>query len=304
MRLHQLRCQSDAGRERLARRVADADRWLPAAGRCSPGGPRTMADLLAAGPDGLDGACARPRTRARIADDGRPARRASSCSPRSRGPARSWRSGATTGSTPTRRASEPPPAPLDLRQVAELGRRARGRDPLGPGADGQVDYEAELARRHRPAGPARRRRPTPSTTSSATPASTTCRRATSSSATASGCAASRSTRSARWGPSLVTADEIGDPQDLAIRCRVGGEVLQEASTSQMYFGVAAIVSYCSQAFTLEPGDVIATGTPARRRRLPRPARSPRRRRRGDRRDRADRPARRTSAASSRREAVA
>jgi 2-keto-4-pentenoate hydratase/2-oxohepta-3-ene-1,7-dioic acid hydratase in catechol pathway len=63
------------------------------------------------------------------------------------------------------------------------------------------------------------------------------------------------------GPVLVTADEIGDPQALAISCRVGSELVQEASTSQMYFSVAEIISYCSAAFTLEPGDVIATGTP-------------------------------------------
>jgi 2,4-didehydro-3-deoxy-L-rhamnonate hydrolase len=63
------------------------------------------------------------------------------------------------------------------------------------------------------------------------------------------------------GPVLVTADEIGDPQDLAISCSVGDERLQEARTSAMYFGIAEIISYCSQSFTLEPGDVIATGTP-------------------------------------------
>ena len=63
------------------------------------------------------------------------------------------------------------------------------------------------------------------------------------------------------GPVLVTADEIGDPQDLAISCSVGGESVQQARTSQMYFAVAEIVSYCSMAFTLEPGDVIASGTP-------------------------------------------
>ncbi len=64
------------------------------------------------------------------------------------------------------------------------------------------------------------------------------------------------------GPVVVTRDEIANPQDLRICCTVGGEALQEASTSQMYFGVAEIVSYCSRAFTLEPGDVIATGTPS------------------------------------------
>jgi 2-keto-4-pentenoate hydratase/2-oxohepta-3-ene-1,7-dioic acid hydratase in catechol pathway len=63
------------------------------------------------------------------------------------------------------------------------------------------------------------------------------------------------------GPALVTTDEIPDPQRLAISCRVGGAIVQQASTAQMYFSVAAIVSYCSQSFRLEPGDVIATGTP-------------------------------------------
>jgi len=64
------------------------------------------------------------------------------------------------------------------------------------------------------------------------------------------------------GPILVTADELGDPQDLAITCRVGAELLQDSRTSQMYFGVRTIISYLSRSFTLEPGDVIATGTPA------------------------------------------
>ena len=64
------------------------------------------------------------------------------------------------------------------------------------------------------------------------------------------------------GPALVTADEIGDPQRLAISCTVDGEVVQSSTTAMMYFGVAEIISYCSRSFTLEPGDVIATGTPA------------------------------------------
>ncbi len=64
------------------------------------------------------------------------------------------------------------------------------------------------------------------------------------------------------GPIVVTADELGDASDLAISCRVNGEPVQEARTSQMFFGVAEIISHCSTAFTLEPGDVIATGTPS------------------------------------------
>jgi 2-keto-4-pentenoate hydratase/2-oxohepta-3-ene-1,7-dioic acid hydratase in catechol pathway len=64
------------------------------------------------------------------------------------------------------------------------------------------------------------------------------------------------------GPVLVTADEIPDPQRLAIRGIRNGFAMQDSNTGQMIFSAAEIVSFCSQAFTLEPGDVIATGTPA------------------------------------------
>jgi len=64
------------------------------------------------------------------------------------------------------------------------------------------------------------------------------------------------------GPWIVTADEIPDPQTLGIRCRVNGEALQDSSTAEMVFGVAELVSYASRFMTLEPGDVITTGTPA------------------------------------------
>jgi 2-keto-4-pentenoate hydratase/2-oxohepta-3-ene-1,7-dioic acid hydratase in catechol pathway len=64
------------------------------------------------------------------------------------------------------------------------------------------------------------------------------------------------------GPWLVTAEELGDPNDLAIRCFVDDEQRQDARTSQMVFDCFQQVSHLSEAFTLEPGDVIATGTPA------------------------------------------
>jgi 2-keto-4-pentenoate hydratase/2-oxohepta-3-ene-1,7-dioic acid hydratase in catechol pathway len=63
------------------------------------------------------------------------------------------------------------------------------------------------------------------------------------------------------GPVIVTADEIRDPQALGIRCRVNGETLQDGTTADMVFGVAELISRLSQVMTLEPGDVIATGTP-------------------------------------------
>jgi 2-keto-4-pentenoate hydratase/2-oxohepta-3-ene-1,7-dioic acid hydratase in catechol pathway len=63
------------------------------------------------------------------------------------------------------------------------------------------------------------------------------------------------------GPALVTAGDIPDPQQLAIRCELNGATMQDSNTSEMIFNVAHLVSFCSQAFTLEPGDVIVTGTP-------------------------------------------
>jgi 2-keto-4-pentenoate hydratase/2-oxohepta-3-ene-1,7-dioic acid hydratase in catechol pathway len=64
------------------------------------------------------------------------------------------------------------------------------------------------------------------------------------------------------GPWLVTGEELGDPQDLAIRCHVGDELRQDARTAEMVFDCFQQVSHLSEAFTLEPGDTIATGTPA------------------------------------------
>jgi 2-keto-4-pentenoate hydratase/2-oxohepta-3-ene-1,7-dioic acid hydratase in catechol pathway len=64
------------------------------------------------------------------------------------------------------------------------------------------------------------------------------------------------------GPWLVTPEEIGDPQDLRVRCYVNDELRQDASTGEMVFDCFQQVSHLSEAFTLEPGDVIATGTPA------------------------------------------
>lgn len=63
------------------------------------------------------------------------------------------------------------------------------------------------------------------------------------------------------GPMIVTADEIPDPQNLAIRCDLNGVIMQESNTSEMIFSVAELIAFCSQAFTLEPGDIIVTGTP-------------------------------------------
>ncbi len=63
------------------------------------------------------------------------------------------------------------------------------------------------------------------------------------------------------GPVVVCADEIGDPQALRLWTAVNGEIMQDASTADMIFGVAELLAYCSSNFTLEPGDLLITGTP-------------------------------------------
>jgi 5-carboxymethyl-2-hydroxymuconate isomerase len=67
---------------------------------------------------------------------------------------------------------------------------------------------------------------------------------------------------APFGPWITTADEVPDPQALRIRTWVNGDLRQDGNTADMVFPVAELVSYCSAQFTLEPGDVITTGTPA------------------------------------------
>jgi 2-keto-4-pentenoate hydratase/2-oxohepta-3-ene-1,7-dioic acid hydratase in catechol pathway len=64
------------------------------------------------------------------------------------------------------------------------------------------------------------------------------------------------------GPWIVTADELGDPQDLRLRTWVNGDLRQDASTDDMVFSCWEQIEYLSTVFTLEPGDIISTGTPA------------------------------------------
>jgi len=63
------------------------------------------------------------------------------------------------------------------------------------------------------------------------------------------------------GPSIVSVDEVGDVQDLELCTRVNGEVVQRASTREMIFSAAEIISFVTELMTLNPGDIIATGTP-------------------------------------------
>ncbi len=64
------------------------------------------------------------------------------------------------------------------------------------------------------------------------------------------------------GPAIVTTDEIDDPHDLPISLTLSGEVMQDSNTKNLIFKVPQLIAYLSSVFTLEPGDIIATGTPA------------------------------------------
>jgi 5-carboxymethyl-2-hydroxymuconate isomerase len=63
------------------------------------------------------------------------------------------------------------------------------------------------------------------------------------------------------GPAVVTADDVPDPQALRLSTMVNDRVVQDSSTSEMLFGVRELIAFCSRSFTLEPGDVVLTGTP-------------------------------------------
>jgi len=65
-----------------------------------------------------------------------------------------------------------------------------------------------------------------------------------------------------FGPALVTADEIADPHNLDLRVTIGDEIVQSSNTKHLIFRIPQLIAYLSAVMTLEPGDVIATGTPA------------------------------------------
>lgn len=69
-------------------------------------------------------------------------------------------------------------------------------------------------------------------------------------------------RSGAFGPWIVTTDDIPDPHTLAIKTRLNGEELQNSSTGDLLFGVGDLIAYITQVVQLNPGDVIATGTPS------------------------------------------
>jgi 2-keto-4-pentenoate hydratase/2-oxohepta-3-ene-1,7-dioic acid hydratase in catechol pathway len=246
-----------AGAETLG--VAHGERWLPVS-EVADSGPRTIRELLADGPGALARLTAAVGDGTQISDGGRELDGTPLLAPVPRpgkivGIGRNYRDHAAEEGV------EPPNAPLIF-----------GKWPttiVGPGAEirwdpaltSQVDYEAELG----------------------VIIGRTTRRVSQSEALdyvlGYTCLNDVSARDLQFGdgqwqrgksldtfcpigPAIVTTDEIPDPQRLRLSCTVGGDRLQDATTADMYFGVAEIVSYCSQAFTLEPGDLIATGTPS------------------------------------------
>jgi 2-keto-4-pentenoate hydratase/2-oxohepta-3-ene-1,7-dioic acid hydratase in catechol pathway len=251
-----LSCRSDTGQEILG--VVEAERWLPAEAVLA-GGPRTIADLLAAGPAALADLRAAAGG-ARIGSLGRPIAEVELLAPVPR-PGKVVAIGRNYREHAEEEGVEPPPAPLIFSKwpSSVVGHRAEVR--WDPALTGQVDYEAELAVVI--GRPARRVAVADALDHVL---GYTCLNDVS--------ARDLQFGDGQWtrgksldtfcpmGPVLVTADELGDPQALGIRCAVGDDVLQRANTAQMYFSVAEIISHCSMAFTLEPGDVIATGTPS------------------------------------------
>jgi 2-keto-4-pentenoate hydratase/2-oxohepta-3-ene-1,7-dioic acid hydratase in catechol pathway len=248
-------CRTAAG-ETLA--VVVGDRWLAAA-EVMPGGPATMVELLTAGPTALD--ALRDRIAAMsIADRGLRLADAELLAPVPR-PGKIVAIGRNYREHAAEEGVEPPSAPLIFAKwpSSVVGPGAEVR--WDPALSAKVDYEAELA-----VVIGRTARRVPVETALDHVFGYTCLNDVSARDIQFG--------DGQWvrgksldtfcpmGPAVVTADEIGDPQDLAIACIVGDERVQDARTSAMYFGVAEIISYCSMSFTLEPGDIIATGTPA------------------------------------------
>ncbi len=247
-------CRTDTG-ETLA--VVAGGRSLPAT-EVLDGGPATMADLLAGGAPML-AALRDAVDDARIARDGHPLSDADLLAPVPR-PGKIVAIGRNYREHATEEGAEPPPAPLIFAKWPSSIVGHGTEVTWDPDLSRQVDYEAELA-----VVIGRTARNVGLDEALDHVLGYTCLNDVS--------ARDLQFGDGQWvrgksldtfcpiGPALVTADEVGDPQDLAITCTVGDERVQDARTSAMYFGVAEIISYCSTSFTLEPGDVIATGTP-------------------------------------------
>jgi 2-keto-4-pentenoate hydratase/2-oxohepta-3-ene-1,7-dioic acid hydratase in catechol pathway len=246
-----------AGAETLG--IAHGDRWLPAA-EIVADGPRTITDLLAAGGSGLEALAAAVGDGARIRDGGLPLDGQGLLAPMPR-PGKIVGIGRNYKEHTAEEGVEPPGAPLIFGKwpTTVVGPGAEIR--WDPALSAEVDYEAELG-----VVIGRRARRVEQGAALEYVLGYTCLNDVS--------ARDLQFGDGQWvrgksldtfcpmGPAIVTTDEIPDPQRLRISCTVNGDRRQDGTTADMYFGVAEIVSYCSRSFTLEPGDVIATGTPS------------------------------------------
>ena len=223
--------------------------------------PATMAELLAAGERGRSSACG-PRRARRPAEglpgDVEPARLVAPVPRPGQG-----RRGRPELLRPRRGGRRSHPGRADaLRQVPHVGRRARRDRRVGPRPHRGGGPRGRARRRHRAHGAPRQRgsrpracprlhlhqrrqRPRPPGRRQAVRARQVARHVL-------------PDGPGRWS----RADEVADPGALAVRSYRNGELMQDGNTSDLIFSVAALVAFCSRAFTLEPGDVIATGTPA------------------------------------------
>jgi 5-carboxymethyl-2-hydroxymuconate isomerase len=238
--------------------VQAGERWLPAHA-LAPTGPRTIAELIAGGPAAVDVLRA-AADEARILEEGRPIADAELLAPVAR-PGKVVAIGRNYRDHTAEEGVDAPAAPLIFSKWPS--------SIVGPGAEirwdpaltRQVDYEAELA----------------------VVIGRTARRVTEADALGHvlgyTCLNDVSARDLQFadkqfvraksldtfcpmGPAVVTADEVADPGALAVRSYLNGVLMQDGNTADLIFGVPALVAFCSRAFTLEPGDVIATGTPA------------------------------------------
>jgi 2-keto-4-pentenoate hydratase/2-oxohepta-3-ene-1,7-dioic acid hydratase in catechol pathway len=237
--------------------VVDGDRWLPAA-ELVPGGPATIADLLTAGPLPLEQLRDAVAT-GRVGREGRSTTGIRLLPPVPR-PGKIVAIGRNYREHVDEEQADAPPAPLMFAKwpTALIGDGAE--ICWDPELTSQVDWEAELA-------------VVIGTTARNVPAERALDHVLGYSCLNDVSGRDIQFGDGQWtrgksldtfcpmGPAIVTADEIPDPQRLAISCAVDEEVVQSSNTERMFFGVAEIIAACSRAFTLEPGDVIATGTP-------------------------------------------
>ena len=145
-----------------------------------------------------------------------------------------------------------PEAPIVFMKLPTSAAAPNSADQRGPAVVRRLDYEGELAVVMGAGWRGRRDTRSP----------TTSRRATCSGASRSGPARRDSTGSCPYGPWITTADEVPDPHDLALRTWVNGELRQDSGTSDLIFKVPELVAFLRETCTLEPGDLILTGTPS------------------------------------------